>query len=823
VPAAVANSKISLSLSLLEELRAEFARDDEADEQERNKLARVIREEPQFYSPEEMDLVERSNRALIDIKENDSQGLASPDHLVRMSWVHPGEGSHVGSGIGFATAVVDASIEDCAAWELSSMSREQTKSHHERKGLGRSLTAANPHCYVYHLVVDLHLPGFQPREWVLRQVWKWDGDSRDRLDTVAENFENPESYPINPKYVRAKAFPHMRYEKLEPIGELPQTRVTYIQGFDLGGFIPKWVVSKGGVNQLMHLSAMRKKFDQSLEIDAANRARTVTMIKNHSDAYSEEENIFVKEGLASFQMFESQSAKDINMDIPATKAKLAFEVGSSNACGWASTVVRASAEEVLAFWHDSLSRAHRAEGDLEKAVDERPNDHSELFYFRIQMPALIKNRDFLSTYIWKYLGRGVYICVASPTESERRPTSGSAHDTEKVAVRGKYPTAMKITRVNASETQLEYVIHPDMGGSFPSFLVNMYIDASLGYVSKVRDYFQSLRESARWDEEDGKAVGEVMVIKSKEEENLKNGETKVDARIREMFERYKGLNEIGTKYEFFQDMMTRVVENKLRPPKDVSTKLCDMTPREGRTTGAGLAMSLASNLTAEAAVDEWVGKYPALKELDRGEIWFRPMINTVAVRLLSKVPWGLKFRVFMGAGLSMLDLGSDVNVIFLFLSDPGTIVYGKILIGMIATCLLLQVLCVYIQNMGRPPKLLKEILFVLTGTKPGVDAMRVSSGKEIEEGNAFDPKTELVMTKGIELFAESIPGKILRCMCASSFCFTSLANPTFIMPTGCVLQCYVLILSKEKTPRAIVSIAISAMTAGFVSASMSFE
>jgi hypothetical protein len=35
----------------------------------------------------------------------------------------------------------------------------------------------------------------------------------------------------------------------------------------------------------------------------------------------------------------------------------------------------------------------------------------------------------------------------------------------------------------------------------------------------------------------------------------------------------------------------------------------------------------------------------------------------------------------------------------------------------------------------------------------------VASGAKIEEGNVMEPKIELVFTKSIEMFAESIPGE----------------------------------------------------------------
>jgi hypothetical protein len=132
-----------------------------------------------------------------------------------------------------------------------------------------------------------------------------------------------------------------------------------------------------------------------------------------------------------------------------------------------------------------------------------------------------------------------------------------------------------------------------------------------------------------------------------------------------------------------------------------------------------LAASLASNLTAAAAVDEWIGKHPALCELDRAEIWFRPMMNTVALRLLGSVSWGLKFRVFTGAGMSMLDMISDINVIVLYLGSSDTEGYAMGLLWMLVSCALLQLLVVYFQNKGNKKNLLKEVLVVLTGLKPG--------------------------------------------------------------------------------------------------------
>jgi hypothetical protein len=166
-------------------------------------------------------------------------------------------------------------------------------------------------------------------------------------------------------------------------------------------------------------------------------------------------------------------------------------------------------------------------------------------------------------------------------------------------------------------------------------------------------------------------------------------------------------------------MMVRVLQNKLRPVRDVSAKLSTVSLKQGNAIGAGLALSLASSLTAEAAVDEWIGKYPPLRELDHEEVWFRPLMDVVALRLLGEVSWGLKMRGFLGAGLSILDLASDINVIVLYNSTPEQQAFAVPLLGMILSGLALQLFVVYSQNRTKPMRLLRESLIVLTGLKPG--------------------------------------------------------------------------------------------------------
>jgi hypothetical protein len=781
LPTSLVNSKIPQSLSLVKAMRSTFQRDAELDAAELAELARIFKDNTQIYTADDDEMVGRVTAKIGFLDKASLKTLVSPDHLVSMSCIL-GKGDS--STIITASTTVDASMEECAAHDWPKLSRALQK---RANNVGMSVTRINEHRTVFRFVKDLKVPGFMPREWILLGVLK-----RIDANTMVASHEHVQEHPDfakDPKYLRGTSSMVLyKYEKLPPIDGVPQTCVSFTQQVDLGGAIPKWLVDRVGVHQLMQLSRARVKFDRSIEIDAASRDSIVEMIKGHTAGYSKEENEIVDGGVSGFVRFEGKKAKGLEMPSRLASAKIIFE-GDSGAWGWSTTIARASPEAIMSHLWDVSKRSARYTDDLEKAVDEAPNDHNMLLYIRKQTPAIIDNRDFLSRAVWKKMERGVYVLTFSPEESVTRVTLPSV-------VRATYPSTMRLTRLNSEETRLEYVTHPDSGGALPAWLTSRLMTSNMAYVSEIQETFQSFRGLELWDEKDGAAVGEVMVMRIQEERHREKGETKVGARMRLLFKKYKGLKEIQKKYGFFPGMMTRVVQNKLRSARDVDTKLCNVTSKKGFVIGSGLSMSLASSLTSEAAVDEWIGKYPALQELDRAEVWLRPMLNTVALRLLSEVSWGLKMRVFIGAGLSILDMVSDINVIVLY-STTGQEGYAASLMWMLATCVAFQLVMVCGQNKTKPLKMLIEALKVLSGLKPAFDAARVAGGADFEEGHVMDPKIEFMASKLLELFCESIP--------------------------GCLLQSYALMNAEKKSTQAIASIVISAMTTGMASATIAFD
>jgi hypothetical protein len=261
--------------------------------------------------------------------------LPTPDKFVDMFIGHLANSSNA---VLQATTIIDATLVDCAACDICRMSRRSLKAHAKSGGLERTLIKANGHSYVYKFARDYGARGFSPRDFVLRVVWKWISTST--LVIVTESFEDDARHPRRSGYVRGYTTVLTKLERIEAVGGTPQTRLTYTQQVDVGGAIPKSIVTKGSQRALIHVSKMRLQYDKSAEVDAASYDALVDMIQRHDESYTDEENKLLRDGQARIAFFDEQKCKKLRMASPSTVAKIAFEKNDSRAWGWSKTSVR---------------------------------------------------------------------------------------------------------------------------------------------------------------------------------------------------------------------------------------------------------------------------------------------------------------------------------------------------------------------------------------------------------------------------------------------------------------------------------------------------
>jgi hypothetical protein len=225
-------------------------------------------------------------------------------------------------------------------------------------------------------------------------------------------------------------------------------------------------------------------------------------------------------------------------------------------------------------------------------------------------------------------------------------------------------------------------------------------------------------------EADGTKLGESLMARitvAKAGSSRKNR----SAIVERATEAFLAENGIARKYLWFKFFLKPIIRNSLQSRSSVSTKLEQLSEEEARKIGSSLPIAILTNINAEAGVDEWIALYPALVELDDELPWFRSMMNSIALRLLKDGDFGLKARVSIGASLSYFDMASDCFMIYRFASS-GKMFYAYGTLASICVNLCFQCYMVFVSNHKRDKKVLaRELLMVLTFTKPAVDAFRI--------------------------------------------------------------------------------------------------
>jgi len=170
----------------------------------------------------------------------------------------------------------------------------------------------------------------------------------------------------------------------------------------------------------------------------------------------------------------------------------------------------------------------------------------------------------------------------------------------------------------------------------------------------------------------------------------------------------------------------------------------------------------------------------------------------ITSNLIRDNPFGLFFRVLVGAALSMIDAATDIYVITKYYQSDALIDQAQALLAMISTNLFIQILCVFaLYKKKSLASKLKEIMITLLFLRPAVDAYRLSSNQD-DDDVTIGRLEEMIGNKMIELATEAIP--------------------------ACILQSYVFLSNPEEAGTyALLSIGISAMTTGFTSAMISFD
>jgi hypothetical protein len=368
-----------------------------------------------------------------------------------------------------------------------------------------------------------------------------------------------------------------------------------------------------------------------------------------------------------------------------------------------------------------------------------------------------------------------------------------SHKTLVITVQHKgHFSALRFSEAGQMKTDIEIMTrHKGLGKAASKKSVIKH----LGMATDSAYYFHNLLKSTEAGEQDGRRFGEQLMERVKKRNS---GDSKVEV-VREFIAANRALKEITEQHVFMRTMLYAVVMNKFK--RRVTNEGEDKSEEEARggEIGSAMAAVMLTTATAAHAVDEWAHQFTEVQEVMNEQVWLRPMLEEIVIKLFMKSNLGLKARVTVGAITSMSDLLTDVYVTYMLRSDK-KYGYFKASLASLVVSIGIQMLGVWGQNRKLGMKrVVREWIPILLGYKPAVDAYKVATGAKQEVGAAGDPMTEMTFIKMTEMFAEAIPGVIIQLM--------AIATSD----------------KKDVGTSAWLSVAVSAITTGFASATISYD
>ncbi|GMI25157.1 hypothetical protein TeGR_g8236, partial [Tetraparma gracilis] len=383
--------------------------------------------------------------------------------------------------------------------------------------------------------------------------------------------------------------------------------------------------------------------------------------------------------------------------------------------------IRAPVEQVLGYFmgHLPLYDKHiTSENDAKIVLGERSSDHSLFAMAEIPMPAPFHDREVVTRSLWKKLDESAFLYVQASCEHDEFPRRAGV-------VRMDLRRSFKLTRIRPKLTKLVVSGSMGMGGVIPRRINDsVTIPVAFTTLTNVTRYFVCVRPADSFDEGDGTVLGRLLFL---EMHPHRQNRDLLNEKIVDMIRMTNVLRSAQAKYRFFDELLYHVIRNQMRKGAvqtsfAVETPLVALTAKEAGRISRSFIVVMMSNATPQSAVDEHIGKFLALRELDREYAWFRPMMEAIAIELMRDVAMGVKLRAGLGAGLSLMDMVSDTIIIRDLFKTPGKGPFAKALLACLAFNLTWQVVLVLMQSAGlqrnRLRTMLLESLAVVSFIKP---------------------------------------------------------------------------------------------------------
>ena len=384
--------------------------------------------------------------------------------------------------------------------------------------------------------------------------------------------------------------------------------------------------------------------------DAASREeQTLQFIRANNEIYTKEEHDKVEEALVLLGLFRlkgiaSMEPRGSNL----TDFKAQFFEGAEGIYGNIEHLMRANIEDVTAFLMDTNAK-HYNTTEAEHRVISR-DTHGIVGWAQKPSPIdAASPREFVYKQIWKRQSADEILVVVWPTKHE------TILENNPGVVRAETGRIWRLKQIGPNHALVQFAIRLDLKGALPAKIKHNFIPEQL-VANEVRKivYFQHIKEEHVLTVADGAVMGELLMNGSIEERKLagvnffgiKQGGWHLqrgfsDKAVELFFEENAGARVVTAHSGgWFLAMCKEVCWNHVYPVEKVTKRLKELGVDDGRRIGRSYAMTILTNTSFEAAADEFIRLHPALSEVDRRYVWFRPMMVALATKALKQSKLG---------------------------------------------------------------------------------------------------------------------------------------------------------------------------------------
>ena len=181
----------------------------------------------------------------------------------------------------------------------------------------------------------------------------------------------------------------------------------------------------------------------------------------------------------------------------------------------------------------------------------------------------------------------------------------------------------------------------------------------LDEVARISIYYSRRVALANFTWDDGGALADDLLMNS-------HTPQKRLARLELVKKESLALRQICNEYEHLDKMMGKIMAGQLAMGHSINTKLVCMTDKEAKQLGKNLILALRSKKLPTAGVDQWKVQNKTARELLEKYPPLERTFIVLARDVVKTAPWGLMWRVGIGALLSIVDITTDVIVLYNF-------------------------------------------------------------------------------------------------------------------------------------------------------------